>query len=217
MVDLREHFHRFLDRPHDVVDVGLQEEDGPVIIGRLGEIGDHLAAFLEPFFGLVLLVMHPVRFRIVGARFRDHVAGAETTGVADDLLEIADPLLALGLIGVNDVGVAGDAADGQIVPAKRVAHFFRLVRRDLAGGEVDVLEMKIELNGVEIERADFLRRLFQAVGKIPGEYACLHHDFFLPLRLGVDRYFGELDSAAALDRAIPRFHQRHRLHVVGDG
>ena len=60
MVDLREHLHRLLDRADDIVDIGFEQEHRAMVIGRLGEVGDHLAAFLEAFLGLVLGVMHPV-------------------------------------------------------------------------------------------------------------------------------------------------------------
>ena len=152
MVDLREHLHRLLDRADDVVDIGFEQEDRAVVIGGLGEVGDHLAALLEAFLGLVLRVVHPVGLGVVGAGLGDHVGRAEMAGVADDLLEIADALLALGLVRMDDVGVARHAADRQIVVAEGVANLLRLVLGDLAGRQVDVLEMQVELHGVEAER-----------------------------------------------------------------
>ena len=95
MIDLREHPHRLLDRADDVVDVGFEQEHRAVVIGRLRELGDHLAAVLEAFLGLVLGVMHPIGFGVVGAGLGDHVGRAEVARVADDLLEIADAALAL--------------------------------------------------------------------------------------------------------------------------
>jgi hypothetical protein len=36
--------------------------------------------------------------------------------------------------------------------------------------------MHVELNGIEVERSYFSRRLFQAVGKVARKNAGLHHD-----------------------------------------
>ena len=98
MVDLREHLHRLLDRADDIVDIGFEQEHRAVVIGGLREVGDHLAALLEAFLGLVLRVMHPVGLGVVGAGLGDHVGRAEVARVADDLLEVADALVALGLV-----------------------------------------------------------------------------------------------------------------------
>ncbi len=216
MVDLGEHLHRLLDRADDVVDVGLEQEHRAVVIGGLGEVGDDLAALLEALLGLVLGVRHPVELGVVGAGLRDHVARAEVAGVADDLLEVADALLALRLVGVDDVGVAGDAADRQVVVAEGVAHLLGLVLGDLAGGQVDVLEVEVELHRVEAEGLDLLGGLVEAVGKVAGENADLHHGLVPPEAVS-DLDFGQLDDAALGDRAVARLDQRDGLDVVGDG
>ena len=96
--------------------------------------------------------------------------------VADDLLEVADALLALRLVRMDDVRVARHAADRKIVVAEGVAHLLRLVVGDLARRQIDILEMQVELHRVETEAADLLRRLFEAVREIARENACLHHD-----------------------------------------
>ncbi|ESY36957.1 hypothetical protein X746_28380 [Mesorhizobium sp. LNJC380A00] len=176
MVDLREHFDRLLDRADDIVDIGFEQEHRAVVVSRLGKLGDHLAAFLESFLGLVLGMMDPVGFGVVGAGFGDHVRRAEVAGVADDLLEIADALVALGLVGMDDVGVARHAADRQVVVAEDVAHLLGLVLGDLPGRQIDIPKMQVELHRVETEPADLLCRLFEAVREIARENTCLHHD-----------------------------------------
>ncbi|ESY42295.1 hypothetical protein X746_24615 [Mesorhizobium sp. LNJC380A00] len=176
MVDLREHFDRLLDRADDIVDIGFEQEHRAVVVSRLGKVRDHLAAFLEAFLGLVPGVMHPVGFGVVCACLRDHVGRAEGARIADDFLEIADALVALGFVGMNDVGVARDAADRQIVVAKRVAHCPRLVPGDLPGREIDIPEMHVELHRVEAECTDAAGGLGELIGEIAGEYTCLHHD-----------------------------------------
>ncbi len=176
MIDLRKHLDGLLDGADDVVHVGFEQEDRAVVIGMLGKIGDDLAALLEALFRLVLRVMHPVGFRVVGAGFRDDIGRAEMTRVTDDFLEIADAAVALGLIGVDDVRVAGDAGDRQVMIAEGLADPDALVLGDLAGRKVNILEVHVELHSVEVERADFLCRLFQRIGEIAGENTCLHHD-----------------------------------------
>ncbi len=135
MIDLREHLHGLLDRADDVVDIGFEQEHRAVVIGGLGEVGDHLPALLETLFGLVLLVVDPVGFGVVGAGLGDDVGRAEMAGVADDLLEVADAPVALRLVRVDDVGVAGNAADRQVMVAEGVADLLSLVLGDLARAE----------------------------------------------------------------------------------
>src|SRR5690606_22397888 len=79
------------------------------------------------------------------------------------------------LVGVDDVGVARDAADRQVVVAEGVPHLLRLVLGDLSGGEVDVLEVEVELHRIEAERLDLLRGLLEPVWEVAGENADLHH------------------------------------------
>ena len=186
-----------------------------MVVGGLREVGDDLAALLEAFLGLVLRVRDPVGLGVVGAGLGDDVGRAEVPGVADDLLEVADALRALRLVGVDDVRVARDAADRQVVVAEGVADLLRLRLGDLARTEVDVLEVQVELHGVEVERADLLRGLLEAVGEIAGEDACLHHGRRPPVQ--VDRDLGEPDGPALRDRAVAGLDERDRLHVVRDG
>ncbi len=175
MIDLREHFYGLLDGSDDVVHIGFEQEDRAVVIGMLGDIRDDLAALLEALFRLVLRMMHPVGLGVEGAGFRNDIGRAEMAGVADDFLEVADATLALGLVGVDDVRVAGNAGDRQVVIAEGLADSHALVLGDLAGRKVDVLEVHVELHGVEVECPDLLRRLFQRIGEIAGENTCLHH------------------------------------------
>ena len=188
MIDLREHAHRLLDRADDVVDIGFEQEHRAVVVGFLGQFGDHLAAGLEAFLGLVLRIAHPVGFGVVGAGLRNHVGRAEIAGVADDLLQPLDIGLALLEVGMDDVGVAGNGADRQVVRPERVAHLLGLLLVDLAGAKVDILEMQVELHRVEAVAPDLPGRLFEPVGEIGRENARLHHDGCPPCR-SVDREF----------------------------
>jgi hypothetical protein len=180
VVDLREHPHRFLDRAHDVVHVGLQQEHRAVVVGLLRQLRDDLAAGLEPFLGPVLGVRHPFGFGVVGPRLGDDVGGAELPGVADDLLEPVDVLRPVAFVRVDDVGVARDGADRQVVVAEHVAHALGLVGRDVAVAQVDVLEVQVELDGVEPVAPDALGGLFQPIWEIAGENPGLKHDGVLP-------------------------------------
>jgi hypothetical protein len=76
---------------------------------------------------------------------------------------------------MNDIGVARDAADRQVVGTKCIADFLGLVLGDLAGRQVDILEVQVELYGVEAVAANFLRRLFEPVGEVPRKNPGLHH------------------------------------------
>ena len=176
MVDLGEHPHRLLDRAHHVVDIGLEQEHRAVVVGDLRQLADHLAAVGEAFLGLVLRVMHPVRIGVERAGLGDDVGRAEVPGVADDRLELVEPPLALGWVGMDDVGVAGNAADRQVVVAEGLAHALGLLDRDrFRRREVDVLEVQVELHGVEAQAPDLLRRLVQRVGEVAGEDPDLQH------------------------------------------
>jgi hypothetical protein len=75
--------------------------------------------------------------------------------------------------------IPGNAADRQMMLAKGVANLAAFVLRDGFGREIHVLKTQIELDGIEIELADFLGRRRQPVGEIAGKYANLHHDGFL--------------------------------------
>ena len=78
-------------------------------------------------------------------------------------------------VGVNEVGVAGYAADRQIVRAERVANPSGLVDAELPPAEIEVVEVEVELHGVEAVTANDPGGFFKPVWKIAGENACLHH------------------------------------------
>ncbi len=99
MIDLRKHFHCFLDRTDDVVHISFEQEHCAVIVSKLRQISDDLAAFFKTFFGLVLRVMNPVGLGIVSTGFRNHIRRAEILCMADNLFEIAHATLALCLVG----------------------------------------------------------------------------------------------------------------------
>ncbi len=75
--------------------------------------------------------------------------------MADDLFEIADATLTLCLVWMNNVRVAGNARDRQIVIAESLTNFDALILGDLTRTEVDVFEVHIQLDCIEIQRPDF--------------------------------------------------------------
>ena len=215
MVHLREHAHRLLHRAHDVVHVGLEQEHRAVVVGLLGELRDHLAAGLEPFLGLCSWVAHPLGFSVVGAGLRDDVGRAESAGVADDLLQPIHIGLTMAQVRVDDIGVAGDAGDRQVLGPEGVANGLGLVLGDLPGAEIDVLEVQVELHGVEAVAADPLGGLGEAVGEVAGENARLHHGG-CPSWILVDLDLGQLDGAPLVDGPVTGLHELHGPDIVGD-
>ncbi len=174
-----EQAQRLVDRADDVVDIGLEQEDGAVVIGGAGQLGDHRAALLVAFLGLVLRVVHPVAVGGEGAGLADDIGAAQVAGVADQRPQMLQLGLSRRRVGVDDVGVAADGADRQVVVAEGLADGPAFLARDRAGGQVHVLEGEVELDGVEPQRADLLRRLRQRIGEVSGEDADLDHDAFL--------------------------------------
>ncbi len=69
MIDLRKHLHCFLDRTDHIVHIGFEQEYCAMIIGKLREVSDDLAAFFKTFFGLVFRMMNPVGIGVVSAGF----------------------------------------------------------------------------------------------------------------------------------------------------
>jgi hypothetical protein len=166
-----------------------------MVIGGLGEFRDDLAAVLEPFLRLVLRVADPVRCGIEGAGLRDDIGRAETPCMTDDGAEVVQALLPLSRIGMDDIGVAGNRADWQVVVAEGLPHALGLLRRDrIRRREIDVLEGEIELNRVESDRLDPLRLFFQCVGEVSVEDANLKHMFSPPVLLFL---FGRQSSNSA--------------------
>src|ERR1700733_13568160 len=122
MVDLREHAQRLIDRTDDIVDIGLEQKHSTVVIGNLDKIADHIHAILEALFGLVLGMVHPVAVGRERSGFGDHIGTAEIARVANERLEMIEPALALVLIGMDDIGIAGDATYGQVVLPRILRH-----------------------------------------------------------------------------------------------
>jgi hypothetical protein len=86
MIQLGEHPERLLDRAHDVVDVGFEQGNRAAVVGELSELGDHRAAIIPPFFGLVLRMVNPVALGRERPGLRDHVGAAQVLRVAQNLL-----------------------------------------------------------------------------------------------------------------------------------
>jgi hypothetical protein len=146
-----------------------------MVICGLREIGYDLPALLEAFLRLVLRMMNPVRLGVVGSCLGDHVTRTELASIAEDFFQISDALPSLRLVGMDNVRIAGDAADRQILVAERVPDFLRLFLGDLPSGKVDVLEVQVKLHRVEVEIPNFLRGLLETIGEIAGKNSCLHH------------------------------------------
>src|SRR5215218_8583263 len=91
-----------------------------------------------------------------------------------------DSPCALGRIRMDDVGVAGNAADRQIVIAKCIADENALVPADLTGRQIDILEVHVELHGIELQRTNPSGGLLDPVWKISGKNADLQHAAPLP-------------------------------------
>ncbi|MNI89586.1 hypothetical protein D3C73_1470040 [compost metagenome] len=66
-----------------------------------------------------------------------------------DLFEIAVAALALGGVGMNDIGIGRDAGHRQVVVAEGVADLCAFLRGQLPRAELHVLEMQVQLHGVE--------------------------------------------------------------------
>jgi hypothetical protein len=150
-----------------------------MVVGDLRQFGNHLAAILEALLGLVLRMADPIGVGVEGAGFGNHVRRAEMARIANDRLQVIEPALALVRVRMDDVGIAGNRADRQVVVAERLPHCFRFFRRDgVRRREVDILESEVELHGVETERLDALRLLDQIIRKVTGEDSDLKHEMF---------------------------------------
>jgi hypothetical protein len=158
MIDLREHLHGFLNRA-DVVHIGFQQDHRAVVIGFLRQFRDDRAASLKAFLG------------VIRPGFRDHIRRPQGPRVADAVFQTVHIRLAVRHIGVNDVGIAQDTTDRQIMRAKRIAHFFAVRRRQIAVAQINVIEMRVQLHGVKAVAADFLSDSSKPYGKYPEKYS----------------------------------------------
>jgi hypothetical protein len=109
----------------------------------------------------------PVAVGREGAGFRNDIGEAKITRVANDALEMFEPSLPFVLVRVNDILISGYAANRQVVVAKDSAYCPARFLCDPPARQIHVLESEVELDSVEVESPDALRRFLQAVGKIP--------------------------------------------------
>jgi len=96
-----------------------------MVIGGLREVGDDLGAIPRSLPGLVLLVIAPNRTRCCRCRSpRSHRRARNHGAWRIDLLQIVDPAFPLRFVRMDDVGVAENAADRQVLSRKVSRTFF---------------------------------------------------------------------------------------------
>jgi hypothetical protein len=143
MVDFREHAQRFLYRADHIVHIGFHQEHCAMVVGMLGKLAYDFAAFFPAFLAFVSGMVHPVAVGGKGAGLGYDIGRSEILRMREDFFQIVVAPLAFGLVGMDDVGIGGNAGNRQVVITESIAdrRAFRL--GDLARPKFHAFEVQV--------------------------------------------------------------------------